>query len=119
MAALDYLTKEVAGAVDRYMSILSHVGYKSYCAVDKLLVYSFIEEILTKFSTAVTEDDYNSMAKALNCAPSLLMGWEDTEDITDDTVSEHIELISKWIRLSPEKQKAVMDIIDALNGEGE
>ena len=39
--------------------------------------------------------------------------------ITDDMVSEHIELISKWIRLSPEKQKAVMDIIDALNGEGE
>ena len=59
MAALDYLTKEVAGAVDRYMSILSHVGYKSYCTVDKLLVYSFIEEILTKFNTAVTEDDYN------------------------------------------------------------
>ena len=67
MAALDYLTKEVAGAVDRYMSILSHVGYKSYCAVDRLLVYSFIEEILTKFSTAVTEDDYNLMANVLNC----------------------------------------------------
>ena len=67
MAALDYLTKEVAGAVDRYMSILSHVGYKSYCTVDKLLVYSFIEEILTKFNIAVTEDDYNSMANVLNC----------------------------------------------------
>ena len=67
MAALDYLTKEVAGAVDRYMFVLSHVGYKSYCAVDKLLVYSFIEEILNKFSTVVTEDDYNLMAKTLNC----------------------------------------------------
>ena len=67
MAALDYLTKEVAGAIDRYMSILSHVGYKSYCAVDKLLVYSFIEEILNKFSSAVTEDDYNLMARVINC----------------------------------------------------
>lgn len=67
MVVLKYLTKEVAGAVDRYMSILSHVGYKSYCAVNKLLVYLFIEEILTKFSTAVTEDDYNSMANVLNC----------------------------------------------------
>ena len=26
-----------------------------------------IEEILTKFNTAVTEDDYNSMANVLNC----------------------------------------------------
>lgn len=67
MAALDYLTKEVAGAVDRYMSVLSHIGYKSYCAVGKLLVYSFIEEILDKFSSAVTEDDYNSMANVINC----------------------------------------------------
>ena len=67
MAALDYLTKEVAGAVDRYISILSYVGYKSYCAVDRLLVYSFIEEILTKFSTAVTEYDYNLIANVLNC----------------------------------------------------
>lgn len=40
-------------------------------------------------------------------------------DISDDIVSEHIELISKWAKLSPEKQKAVMDIIDALNGEEE
>lgn len=67
MAALDYLTKEVAGAIDRYMTILSHIGYKSYCAVDKLLVYSFIEEILSRFSSVVTEDDYDSMAKVLNC----------------------------------------------------
>lgn len=67
MAALDYLTKEVAGAVDRYMAVLSHIGYKPYCAVDKLLVYSFIEEILSRFSSVVTEDDYNSMANVLNC----------------------------------------------------
>lgn len=67
MAALDYLTKEVAGAIDRYMAVLSHVGYKSYCAVDKLLVYSFIEEILSRFSFIVTESDYDSMAKVLNC----------------------------------------------------
>lgn len=67
MVVLKYLTKEVAGAVDRYMSILSHVGYKSYCAVNKLLVYFFIEEILTKFNTAVTEKDYNLIANVLNC----------------------------------------------------
>lgn len=67
MAALDYLTKEVAGAIDNYMSILSHVGYKSYCAVDKLLVYSFIEELLDKFRFVVTKEDYDTIAKVINC----------------------------------------------------
>lgn len=66
MAALDYLTKDVAGAVDRYMSVLSHIGYKSYCAVDKLLVYLFIEEMLNMFLT-ITEEDYNTVANVINC----------------------------------------------------
>lgn len=64
-------------------------------------------------------DKILALAKHFRVKPGAIMGWEDTEDVTDDVVSEHIELISKWIRLSPEKQKAVMDIIDALNGEGE
>lgn len=64
-------------------------------------------------------DKIVALAKHFKVKPGAIMGWEDTEDVTDDIVSEHIELISKWIRLSPEKQKAVMDIIDALNGEGE
>lgn len=89
MAALDYLTKEVAGAVDRYMSLLKHVGYKSYCAVDKLLIYTFIEEILTRFKDAVTEEDYNSMANALNCFyGTCLMPfpyYESSDVETDDT----------------------------------
>lgn len=64
-------------------------------------------------------DKIVALAKHFRVKPGAIMGWEDTEDITDNMVSEHIELISKWERLSPEKQKAVMDIIDALNGEGE
>lgn len=64
-------------------------------------------------------DKIVALAKHFRVKPGAIMGWEDTEDFTDDMISEHIELISKWIRLSPEKQKAVMDIIDALNGEGE
>lgn len=64
-------------------------------------------------------DKIVALAKHFRVKPGAIMGWEDNEDVTDDMVSEHIELISKWVRLSPEKQKAVMDIIDALNGEGE
>lgn len=64
-------------------------------------------------------DKIIALSNHFRVKPGVIMGWEDTEDVTDDMVGEHIELISKWIRLSPEKQKAVMDIIDVLNGEGE
>lgn len=64
-------------------------------------------------------DKIIALSNHFRVKPGVIMGWEDTEDFTDDMVSEHIDLISKWVRLSPEKQKAVMDIIDALNGEGE
>ena len=58
------------------------------------------------------------IAKELNSTLDYLMTGQETP-VSDDMVSEHIELISKWMKLSPEKQKAVMDIIDALNGEGD
>lgn len=64
-------------------------------------------------------DKIVSLAKHFRVKPSAIMGWEDKEEVTDDIVSEHIELVTKWVKLSPEEQKAVMDIIDALIGEGE
>lgn len=67
---------------------------------------------------SVPDDRLIKIAEYLKVSLDYLMTGEESS-ITDDMVSEHIELISKWIRLSPEKQKAVMDIIDALNGEGE
>lgn len=85
------------------------------CDISKQTLYKYENNIVTNIPlTTITK-----IAKALNVSEAIIMGWEDTEDFTDDMISEHIELISKWIRLSPEKQKAVMDIIDALNGEGE
>ena len=67
---------------------------------------------------SVPDDRLIKIADYLKVSIDYLMIGEENS-ITDDMVSEHIELISKWVRLSPEKQKAVMDIIDALNGEGE
>lgn len=64
------------------------------------------------------QDKLSLIADYFNVSVDYLMTGEENP-ISDDIVSEHIELISKWIKLSPEKQKAVMDIIDALNGEGE
>lgn len=67
VAALNNISQEVAGAIERYFSILSHVGYKSYCEVDKLLVFIFIEELLNKFSFVLTEKDYDTLANVVNC----------------------------------------------------
>lgn len=64
------------------------------------------------------KDKLIRIANFFGVSVDYLMTGEESS-ITDDMVSEHIELISKWIRLSPEKQKAVMDIIDALNEKGE
>lgn len=85
------------------------------CDISKQTLYKYENNIVTNIPLSTI----TKIAKALNVSEAIIMGWEDTEDFSDDMVSEHIELISKWIRLSPEKQKAVMDIIDALNGEGE
>lgn len=85
------------------------------CDISKQTLYKYENNIVTNIPLSTI----TKIAKALNVSEAIIMGWEDTEDVTDDIVGEHIELISKWIRLSPEKQKAVMDIIDALNGEGE
>ena len=85
------------------------------CDISKQTLYKYENNIVTNIPLSTI----TKIAKALNVSEAIIMGWEDTEDFSDDIVSEHIELISKWIRLSPEKQKAVMDIIDALNGEGE
>lgn len=85
------------------------------CDISKQTLYKYENNIVTNIPLSTI----TKIAKALNVSEAIIMGWEDTEDVTDDIVSEHIELISKWTKLSSEKQKAVMDIIDAFNGEGE
>lgn len=67
MGVLNYLKEEASNAINNYMLSLSQLGYKSYCSVNKLLVFTFIEELLAKYNFIITEDDYNTMANAINC----------------------------------------------------
>lgn len=61
-------TNKVYDAVNRYFSVLSHIGYKSYSEVDKLLIMSFIEELLDgPMSQFVTEKDYIVITNGLYC----------------------------------------------------
>lgn len=67
MGALNCLKEEVSNAINKYMFTLRQLGYKSYCSTNKLLVFTFIEELLSKCNFIITEDDYNTMANAVNC----------------------------------------------------
>lgn len=61
------LTNEVYASVNKYFSVLSHTGYKSYNEVDKLLVFIFIEELLSNYSEYIDINDYNLINNAIQC----------------------------------------------------
>ena len=65
---MDNITAISSEAFVRYFNALSKLGYKSYTDVNKLLVLSLIEELLTgELSFFVTEEDYRSITNALYC----------------------------------------------------
>lgn len=61
-------THETSNALERYFSVLSYTGYKSYDKVYNLLVMVFIEEMLCgPMSEYITEEDYNTIHRSMNC----------------------------------------------------
>lgn len=64
---MDAVTNILYEALNRYFHTLSVLGYKSYNDVNKLLVLSFIEEILTgEMSYFISEDDLKILSNTLN-----------------------------------------------------
>jgi hypothetical protein len=55
--------------VTHYFDTLSKLGYYKYTDVYKLLIYLFIEQEFLdgQYEYFVTEDDYDTILKALNC----------------------------------------------------
>ena len=65
---MDNITAISSEAFERYFNTLSKLGYKSYSDVNKLLVLSIIEDILSgELSFFVTEEDYRSITNAIYC----------------------------------------------------
>lgn len=65
---MDNITKITEKTLTKYFNVLSKLGYKSYNDVNKLLVLSFIEELLTsELSFFITEGDYRSITNAVYC----------------------------------------------------
>lgn len=57
-------------------------------------------------------DRVEKVAKALNCEPSYLMGWEDVPDVAD--VSDHVKLITLYNKLTDEQKKIVMSLMESM-----
>lgn len=62
------ITGNVFESLQRYFSTLTHTGYKSYDEVYRLIIYTFIEELINgPMSEFITDDDYGIIYKSLNC----------------------------------------------------
>lgn len=65
---MDRITKVTEEAVRRYFNSLFKFGYKKYTDVDRLLVLTYIEELLEhELFGFMTEEDYNEIVKAIGC----------------------------------------------------
>ena len=62
------ITNQVAASLGYYFNALTQFGYKKQGDVNRLLVYSFIEEMLTgEMRYHITEKDYRTIEQALSC----------------------------------------------------
>lgn len=66
-AAVD-ITKITSEAIDKYYNSLSVLGYRPQSDANKLLVLSFIEELMTgDMSYLINNEDYRIIHRVLNC----------------------------------------------------
>ena len=62
------MVNDVYGSVHRYFNTLTNTGYVKQKDVDKLLLYTSIQELLDNdFRGLVTEEDYQYINRALYC----------------------------------------------------
>lgn len=82
---------DVAKSIGIYFNTLAQLGYKKQPDVDRLLVYSFFEELLTgEMRCFITESDYRLIEQALSClyGSSCLVPYP--EYINDDNLFGHL-----------------------------
>ena len=65
---MDNITSLLINSINKYFHTLSVFGYKDYDSVNKLILLSFIEELLAgELSIFLNEEDYKSVTKCLYC----------------------------------------------------
>lgn len=85
------IRKEAYDSLDRYFTSLSVTGYRSYTEVYKLLVLSFIEELLYSFPGMVSENDYRLFSKVLEniYGTSCLIPYPDYKKVAERAMEEN------------------------------
>lgn len=86
------IINDVFNSIGTYFNALTQFGYKKQEDVNKLLVYNFIEEMLTgEMRFFVTEADYRLIEQALSClyGSSCLIPYP--QYANDDYLFGHIE----------------------------
>lgn len=65
---MERVTKVTHESLKRYFNSLFKFGYKKYPDVEKLLVLTYIDDLLEySLFGFMTEEDYNIIIRALNC----------------------------------------------------
>lgn len=65
---MEKVTKVTEEAIRRYFDSLFKFGYKKYADVERLLVLTYIDELLEyDLFGFMTEEDYNIIMRALGC----------------------------------------------------
>lgn len=64
MENLDELTFQ---ALERYFSVLEKVGYIKQKDVNKVILLTFLQDLMEHYSYYITEDDYNMINNIIVC----------------------------------------------------
>ena len=64
MEELDLIT---LNAIDKYYTYLDNLGYVENEEMDNIIILSFINDILNIFPQYITDKDYNTILKAVQC----------------------------------------------------
>lgn len=86
------ISNQVFDSMGAYFNTLTQLGYKKQSDLDKLIIYNFIEEMLTgDMRFYITESDYRSIEQALSClyGSSCLIPYP--QYINDDYLFGHID----------------------------
>ena len=84
------IPEQLMQTIDNYYNILEQTGYYNYSSVCKILVLSFIDDLLnTEFNSFISEDDYKLIADILNCFTSsdCLIPYSEFTEYTNTTNS--------------------------------
>ena len=82
--------------------------------ISKQTLYKYENNIVTNIPLSTI----TKIAKALNVSEAIIMGWEDTEDFTDDMVLEEIELLDMYRKLKDDEKQSVINLMKLFTREG-